>query len=103
MWRKRAGENDRQQVGCVAGLLGKSDLEIFSMAYQKWYSKDPGFAQLECHFQPYLTEGEVPYWVRSYVRGILTQHWPETHKQRRRDWPQGHKSLLREPRCPREL
>ncbi len=68
------GNSDRIQVIQTANALGVSEFGVFERAYRDWYREDAETRTLEFHFVNYLFYGNIPFWVRHYVRGFCEEH-----------------------------
>lgn len=65
-------DDDSGQVNFAARHLEKSEFRLFAAAYRAWYGEDASDAYLEPVFSRYLVDNTVPFWVRGYVRKILS-------------------------------
>lgn len=63
--------DDAQAVLCSAGILEKSEFDVFEMAYQAWYREPPDSHHLERIFADYMFNEVVPFWVRQFTRETL--------------------------------
>lgn len=66
--------DDRIQVIQTASVLGVSEFGVFERAYRGWYREDGETRTLESHFVNYLFHGNIPFWVRHYVREFCNEH-----------------------------
>jgi hypothetical protein len=57
--------------------LDVSEFEVFRMAYSAWYGEKPGIERLENHFDDYLADGVLPFYVRHYCRQYI-ENRPES-------------------------
>ena len=64
---------DIQLVYKASVLLGVSEFQIFSDAWQAWYNEKPSEKRIEPYFINFLGQDAVPFWVRNYVRLILNR------------------------------
>ena len=64
-------ERDGRGVALLAGFLEISEFEVFAEAFRAYYRRDAGLPELERHFGSYLRDGQVPFWVRDFVRKRL--------------------------------
>ena len=71
------GNSDRIQVIQTANALGVSEFGVFERAYRDWYREAPETRTLEFHFVNYLFYGNIPFWVRHYVRRFCKDHHPQ--------------------------
>ena len=63
--------DDTLGVVMSAETLGVSEFEVFRCAYESWYDHSASDAFIEDYFVPYMFHGEVPFWVRSFIRHAL--------------------------------
>lgn len=63
---------DPDRVGYAARLLGISELDLFKKAYCQWYGEEPSEVMSVKYVNEYLADGTVPFWMRNYVRTILS-------------------------------
>jgi len=71
--------DDVGQVNFAARHLEKSEFRLFAAAYRAWYGEEASDAFLEPVFSRYLVHNTVPFWVRGYVRQLLSD--PELQKK----------------------
>ena len=64
---------DFHLVHKASAWLGISEFQLFSEAWQAWYSEKPSDKRLEPYFANYLVGHSVPFWVRNYVRSIISR------------------------------
>ena len=60
-----------EQVGFIAHLKGVSEFELFKMAWNDWHRDRATDRTVEPAFDLFLARGEVPPWVRGYIRREL--------------------------------
>ena len=65
--------DDGALVTLAANHLDVSEVEVFCISYQSWYSDAGPEALMERHFGDYLKRGEVPAWVRHFSREALAK------------------------------
>jgi hypothetical protein len=70
----KTSNTDRIQVIQTASALGVSEFGVFERAYRSWYREDAETRALESHFVTYLFHGNIPFWVRHYVREYCNEH-----------------------------
>lgn len=51
--------------------LEVSEFEVFRMAYAAWFGEHPDIECLENHFDDYLADGVLPFYVRHYCRQYI--------------------------------
>lgn len=51
--------------------LDVSEFEVFRMAYTAWYGEQPAMQRIEHHFDDYLVDGVLPFYVRHYCRQYI--------------------------------
>jgi len=51
--------------------LDVSEFEVFRMAYTAWYGEQPTRQRIEHHFDDYLADGVLPFYVRHYCRQYI--------------------------------
>ncbi len=69
--KKKSPTFDPDQVGYAARILETGEFKLFQNAYLDWYGQEASEAAIEPYFEQYLTNGIVPFWMRSYIRGFL--------------------------------
>ena len=52
-------------------FLEVSEFEVFRMAYAAWFGEQPDIEYLESHFDDYLADGVLPFYVRHYCRQYI--------------------------------
>jgi len=57
--------------------LDVSEFEVFRMAYTAWYGEQPTMQRIEQHFDDYLADGDLPFYVRNYCRQYINNR-PES-------------------------
>ena len=72
MFRK-SKPTDFQQVHKASAWVGESEFRIFWHAWKAWYNEEPSEKRIETYFADFLREDRVPFWVRNYVRIILSR------------------------------
>jgi len=87
MGRKKKRNQEAGLIHHVAGRLGCSDRELFVRAYRQWYGHSPGQAELECCLDLFACRGEIPFWVRGFVRNYLGRPTRRRGFCHRRDLP----------------
>jgi hypothetical protein len=70
---KKDEPTDIQLVYKACSWLGISEFQVFCDAWQEWYNEEPSEKRIESHFIKFLEHDAVPFWVRSYVRSILSR------------------------------
>ena len=65
---------DIQQVHKASAWLGVSEFQLFCQAWQNWYDEKPSEKRIEPYFINFLGQDIVPFWVRNYVRVILSRN-----------------------------
>jgi len=70
---KKSKPTDCQQVFKASAWLGVSEFQVFCNAWQAWYDEKPAESRIEPYFVNFLGENVVPFWVRNYVRSILSR------------------------------
>ena len=63
---------DDQLLYKVAALLGVSEFQLFSDAWQAWYDEKPSEKRIEPYFIEFIDNSLMPFWVRNYVRNIIS-------------------------------
>ena len=63
---------DDQLLHKAASLLGIGEFQLFTDAWQAWYDEKPSEKRIEPYFVEFLDQSLVPFWVRNYVRKILS-------------------------------
>ena len=71
--REDAFGSDAEAAEFVAGLLQISDYELFRISCEEFGSCDIRSNAVEQAFSAYLHRGEVPFWVREFVRKELVK------------------------------
>jgi hypothetical protein len=56
------------EIAFVAHMKGMSEFELFKEAWGEWHVENATDKDVEPAFSRYLKYGEVPPWVRGYVR-----------------------------------
>jgi hypothetical protein len=64
---------DDQLLHKTASLLGVSEFQLFADAYQAWYDEKPSEKRIESYFIQFLDHSLIPFWVRNYVRNIMSK------------------------------
>ena len=64
---------DVQLVHKASAWLGISEFQVFSEAWQQWYSEKPPEKRIEPYFVNFLEQDAVPFWVRNYARFVLSR------------------------------
>lgn len=64
---------DVQLVYKTAAWLEISEFQVFSDAWQAWFNEVPSEKRIEPFFVNFLDNGDVPFWVRNYVRTTLNR------------------------------
>jgi hypothetical protein len=57
----------------VSSLLGVSEFQLFADAWQAWYDEKPSEKRIEPYFIEFLDNSLMPFWVRNYVRNIISR------------------------------
>ncbi len=70
---KKNKPSDIQLVYKASAWLGISEFQMFSDAWQAWYNEKPSDRRLEPYFASFLNQESIPFWVRNYVRAILSR------------------------------
>jgi hypothetical protein len=70
---KKNTPTDVQLVHKASALLGVSEFQVFFDAWQAWYNDIPSEKRIEPYFIDFLGQDTVPFWVRNYVRFILSR------------------------------
>ena len=70
---KKRKPTDIQQVYKASVWLGVSEFQVFCDAWQAWYDEKPSEKRIEPFFVEFLGQTAVPFWVRNYVRIILSR------------------------------
>ena len=70
---KKRKPTDIQQVHRASAWLGVSEFQVFCNAWQAWYDEMPSEKLIEPFFIRFLGEDAVPFWVRNYVREVLSR------------------------------
>jgi hypothetical protein len=70
---KKNKPTDIQLVYKASAWLGISEFQIFSDAWQAWYNEKPSDKRLEPYFVNFLEKDSLPFWVRNYVRLVLSR------------------------------
>lgn len=68
-WLKRNPPGDEEYLSCLSLKQNCSALEIFQRAGQDWRFSTQ---KIEADFRAYLKTGEIPPYVRSYLRKHVT-------------------------------
>lgn len=63
---------DVAEVLSTSALLSISEFQVFRLAHVRWYGGEVDERTIESHFLPYMLRDEVPCWVRSFTRFVLT-------------------------------
>jgi hypothetical protein len=64
---------DIQLVYKASAMLGVSEFQVFTDAWQAWYNEKPSEKRLEPYFVKFLKQDAIPFWVRNHVRSILNR------------------------------
>lgn len=56
----------------ATSLLGISEFELFTIAYNQWYGEGASEEVIEKFFIPYMFNDKVPPWVRHFAQNIMT-------------------------------
>jgi len=67
-------------------LRGHGEEELFALAYRQWYASWPGTAELESILRRYRRFGEIPFWIRKFLRNHPGCRLPDSVRYRR-DYP----------------
>ena len=70
---KGNGPTDVQLVYKASALLGVSEFQVFSDAWQAWYNDSPAEKRIEPYFIDFLEHDAAPFWVRNYARFVLNR------------------------------
>ena len=70
---RKSKPTDTQLVFKASAWLGVSEFQVFCDAWQAWYDEKPSEKRIEPFFVEFLGEAAVPFWVRNYVRIILSR------------------------------
>lgn len=62
---------DTQQVVEAAAILNVSEFRLFELAYQDWYGVNARDNKLDAVYIPYIMCGQIPHWLRHFVRKTL--------------------------------
>jgi hypothetical protein len=65
-------QTDDQLLYKASSLLGISELQLFSDAWQAWYDEEPTEKRIEPYLIEFIDHNLVPFWVRNHVRKILS-------------------------------
>ncbi|MDH3744985.1 MAG: hypothetical protein OES47_07790 [Acidobacteriota bacterium] len=71
MWNQKIPA-DCLEVLEVSSILPIGEFELFRLAYASWYGRQADEETLEEHFVPYMFRDQVPFWVRSFTRKVLS-------------------------------
>ena len=74
MWRRQQYHAQRSQVIRTASELCITEFRVFELAYRVWYGEPGEVRTLKCHFVDYVLCGDIPVWVRHYVRKFCRDH-----------------------------
>jgi hypothetical protein len=74
---------DIQRVHKASAWLGVSEFQVFCDAWQAWYDEKPSEKRIEPYFVDFLGQDAVPFWVRNYVRLILSRNDLLTKERKR--------------------
>jgi hypothetical protein len=64
---------DQQLLHKAASLLGVSEFQLFTDAWQAWFDEIPSEKRIEPYFIQFLDQSLIPFWVRNYVREITSR------------------------------
>jgi hypothetical protein len=64
---------DAEQVTKAANALGLREIDLFRLAYRRWFSQDVEDEQLEKVFADYMFNEAVPPWVRHCAREVVNR------------------------------
>jgi hypothetical protein len=69
--RKKAKNENGQEVVNAASLLQVSEYQFFQIAYYRWFGRRDREREIEEAFNEYLEGNAVPYWVRHLSRRVI--------------------------------
>lgn len=69
-WSRSHELTDNEFLTRLAEAKGKSEYEIFFMAAESWRRQN---SQIEADFRTYLLQGQIPYYVKDYIRRIKAE------------------------------
>jgi hypothetical protein len=64
-WSRKRPLSEDELLTHLAKFNGKSEYELFFLAAEDWRRTD---AQIEADFRRFLLDGQIPYYVKDYVR-----------------------------------
>ena len=56
----------------TAGALEMDEFEVFTLACEAWYGNTATFSDIDRVFAGYMRDGNIPHWVRSYCRNVVS-------------------------------
>ena len=71
---KQSKPTDIQLLYKASSWLGISEFQVFSDAWWEWYNEKPSEKRIESFYINFLEQDAVPFWVRNYVRNVLTRN-----------------------------
>ena len=74
MWTRQHQQLQRSQLIHTANELCVSEFRVFELAYRVWFGEPGELRTLKCHFVDYVLCGDIPVWVRHYVRKFCKDH-----------------------------
>ena len=66
--------NEVEAVQFVGQFLEVSEYEVFQLAYKDWYGKRMTSGTMDYRFENYLDEDVVPFWVWTFVKGVIKKY-----------------------------
>ncbi|MEX0732289.1 MAG: hypothetical protein WED00_06285 [Aquisalimonadaceae bacterium] len=58
--------HDSGDVRHAAAALQVSEFYVFELAWKRWYGSDPDHNVIQYWYDPYMSDGLVPHWVRHF-------------------------------------
>ena len=76
--------DERAVMNLIAAVREVSEYQIFVDAYREWHGRDAEESSLEADFGRYLRSGQVPEFVRQYLRNYQERNPQAMASYRRR-------------------
>ena len=64
-WSRKRPLTEDELLSRLAKMKGKSEYEVFFLAAESWRRTT---VQIEADFKRFLLDGQIPYYVKDYVR-----------------------------------
>ena len=88
---------DSALVLTAADILGVREIDVFRLAWHKWFGHRGEDRVIESAFATYMFNKDVPIWVRQFARDVIEA------ARRGRLQPQPHGLIRRRPEPPQNL